>query len=121
VEAHTPSVYYWWWQYLKRNEGYIQTCHDGGQGPCSELYSDFGDVRGDHFATWWRAKGKYLFAEPDKKYEFKRVTKPLPDVAYSDDSVMIVQVPLGEPSTALIAQFKDLLDFCNRENNVSGQ
>jgi hypothetical protein len=85
------------------------------------LYSDFGDVRGDHFATWWRAKGKYLFAEPDKKYEFKRVTKPLPDVAYSDDSVMIVQVPLGEPSTALIAQFKDLLDFCNRENNVSGQ
>lgn len=108
-----PSVYYWWWQYLKRNQEYIQTCNDGGRGPCSALYSDFGDVRGDHFATWWRAKGKYLFAEPDKKYEFKRVTEPLPEAAYSDNSVMIVQVPLGESATAMFQRFKSLYALCN--------
>jgi hypothetical protein len=109
------SVYYWWWQYLKRNVDYIQTCNEGGSGPCSKLYLDFGDVRGDHFATWWRAKGKYLFAEPDKKYEFKRVTEPLLEEAYSDKSVMIVQVPLGEPATATFRRFKRLFAQANHE------
>jgi hypothetical protein len=47
------SVYYYWWEYLRRHEGYRDTCQADGQGLHSELYSVFGNVRADDFHTWW--------------------------------------------------------------------
>ena len=26
------SVFYYWWEYLRRHEGYAETCRDGGKG-----------------------------------------------------------------------------------------
>lgn len=48
-------VYYWWWEYLKRHTGYLQTCAEGG-GEFESLYQDFGDVRGDDFWEWWTSQ-----------------------------------------------------------------
>src|SRR5262249_16591704 len=60
------SVYYWWWEYLRRNPQYRKTCESGGLGPLADLYKDFGDVRNDNFKAWWKEndRGAMLFARP---------------------------------------------------------
>jgi hypothetical protein len=65
-EAWENTFYFWWWCYLKRNQGYLQTCAAGGEGEFASLYQDFGDVRGDEFRLWWHqdGRGARLFAEP---------------------------------------------------------
>ena len=57
------SVFYYWWEYLRRHEGYRQTCEAGGSGEFAKLYADFGDVRSDDFWSWWKMHS-HLFAEP---------------------------------------------------------
>lgn len=58
------SVYYWWYEYLRRHEGYRQFCVTG-EGTFSELYADFGDIHayGDDFRSWFYEVGFDLFAE----------------------------------------------------------
>jgi hypothetical protein len=57
------SHYYFWWEYLRRHEGYKKCCERGGIGGYSKLYEDFGDVHKDEFLIWWEKK-KYLFVSP---------------------------------------------------------
>jgi hypothetical protein len=47
------SVYYYWWEYLRRHEGYKETCRNGGSGEYTVLYADFGDVHAGSFLSWW--------------------------------------------------------------------
>ncbi len=47
------SVYYYWWEYLRRHDGYRTTCAHKGEGEHAELYKQFGDVHGSDFHTWW--------------------------------------------------------------------
>jgi hypothetical protein len=47
------SVYYWWYEYLKRNTEYQKTCLQKGKGKCSEIYKHFGDVNVLNFKEWW--------------------------------------------------------------------
>ena len=58
------NIYYLWWEYLRRHDGYRQCCERGGAGPYSKLYSDFGDVHAGEFKMWWRERCVRLFAEP---------------------------------------------------------
>lgn len=60
------SVYYWWYEYLKRNVDYRNTCQNKGIGKCSALYDLFGDVHDISFRQWWTKddRGAVLFAEP---------------------------------------------------------
>ena len=63
-EPYESSPYYYFWLFLKENSDYLSTCNQAGEGLCSELYLDFGDVRSDHFMGWWRDRGRHLFCEP---------------------------------------------------------
>lgn len=47
------SVYYYWWEYLRRNTAYRVTCENGGQGEHAELFEWFGNVHATDFHTWW--------------------------------------------------------------------
>ena len=47
------SVYYWWFEYLRRNEQYKLTCENNGYGDCEELFKLFGDVTSTDFKKWW--------------------------------------------------------------------
>ena len=44
AEPWQCSVYYYWWEYLRRHEGYKRTCAQGGRGRYAKLYEDFGNV-----------------------------------------------------------------------------
>lgn len=60
------SVFYYWWEYLRRHEGYRQTCEAGGIGQFAKLYADFGDVHSGDFWSWWKSHS-HLFAEPEAR------------------------------------------------------
>ena len=47
------SVYYYWWEYLRRHTGYRQTCERGGDGEHADLFEKFGDVHATDFHDWW--------------------------------------------------------------------
>lgn len=57
------SVYYFWWEFLRRSQRYRKCCDEGGKGRLSGLYRDFGDVRDPKFDRWWHAHA-HIFAEP---------------------------------------------------------
>ena len=60
------SIYYLWWEFLRRHDGYKKTCENGGDGKYAELYADFGNVHEATFKEWWTkdGRGARLFAEP---------------------------------------------------------
>ena len=47
------SVYYYWWEYLRRHEGYRATCLAGGEGEHALLFRWFGNVHQGDFHDWW--------------------------------------------------------------------
>jgi len=60
----TDSIYYLWFEYLKRSEKYKTACANNGKG-MAKLYKDFGNIF-EHegvegFWSWWNEKGQYLF------------------------------------------------------------
>lgn len=107
--AWQRSVYYWWWEYLRRNENYKQTCQNGGKGKCATLYKDFGDVFATDFKTWWSEgdRGARLFAEP-----------PTPSIQVIEegivlkaakDKTLVLEVPLNLPKNYLVKRFREIL------------
>lgn len=47
------SIYYFWWEYLRRHSGYEEVCRNGGRGEHELLYQYFGNVHAGDFHTWW--------------------------------------------------------------------
>ena len=122
-EQFKNSVYYLWWEYLRRSEAYKKCCSSGGKGKLKNIYQDFGDVFSMDFKTWWQTneRGSNLFAEHlPPKFETINV---LPDEV-TMNQVMLLQVPLALPKRLLMAEFQKLLNAHHagkrgRRNNVS--
>lgn len=91
------SPYYWWFEYLKRNENYRDCCHNGGSGPLANLYADWGVVLNDTpFKAWWYERGYDLFAEKRASIELQELASPSQwDPAWTNEEVMVVAVPLS--------------------------
>ena len=65
---YRTTVYYLWWEFLRRSDAYREFCSYAGTkepGRFSALYEDFGDVFSTDFNVWWRTsdRGANLFAE----------------------------------------------------------
>ncbi|QYG05637.1 hypothetical protein [Janthinobacterium sp. PAMC25594] len=96
-----PSPYYWWFQYLKRNDDYLACCERGGEGEHADLYLDWGDVRTDDFDKWFYMHGDMLFREPhvpDKLTEIQSASE-LDGIDWS--AVMVVVNPIRIGSKVL--------------------
>ena len=95
---------------MKRSDAYLETCQNNGQGPCSSIYPDFGDVRGDDFKAWWTEEGRgvRLFAEPRAEDMVRVLEKgELPE---TDDQTLTISIPLYFPREFIIRTISDLLD-----------
>jgi hypothetical protein len=99
------SVYYHWWEYLRRHKGYRSTCERSGRGQYGKLYRDFGDVHATDFWTWWKAH-TVLFAEPSPRH----VSVATDASAALPDDTLLVVVPLENKASFTVRQFKRLLE-----------
>jgi len=117
------SVYYYWWEYLRRSMVYKQTCENEGKGRLAKLYADFGNVweeKGNELDTFWHwwVNHCHLFCEP--------TSRKLEEVTVSDtqtsDSEMIIRVPLEMRAAHLVRQFRKMLsDNKQRVERARGQ
>lgn len=107
------SVYYWWWEYLRRNDAYKICCEKGGQGELAKLYADFGDVHAMDFKQWWTEnnRGGILFTEQVAE-DILRELNPEQAASlgtWNRTDFMVVLVPLSQPKRHLTKRFTTLL------------
>lgn len=91
------SPYYWWFQYLRRHEGYLACCERGGSGEYADMYLDWSDVRTDDFDEWFYMYGKLVFGEPpvlDMLTEIKSASE-LEGIDWSAVMVVINPIKIG--------------------------
>lgn len=107
AETWQCSVYYYWWEYLRRHDGYRRTCEAGGKGAHAALYADMGNVHEGDFWSWW-VKHDVLFAEP-KPREVSVVSKGQ-DIDHSVKDVIYLSVPLENTLKLSTLQFRRLIE-----------
>ena len=116
AEAWQNSVYYWWWEYLRRSDAYKRCCKQKGEGKLAALYNDFGDVfayETADFWTWWTEKvndyetrGEYLFAE-----QIARKMEVSDNADFDDvEDTLIVKIPLEVRTQHLVRNFRRMLN-----------
>ena len=110
TEPFKNTVYYLWFEYLRRSELYKECCKNGGAGELSDLYADFGDVFSVEFKQWWQTdnRGIELFGEevaPDTMRIIERKTDLI-----LDDSVMVVSIPIFLPRKFIMKEMKKMLE-----------
>lgn len=84
------SVFYYWWEYLRRHDGYRETCEAGGVGKFAKLYADFGDVHAGDFWSWWKTHS-HLFAEPEAREA--EVFEPFSMQDQATDDFIYIRIP----------------------------
>lgn len=113
------SVYYLWWEFLRRHGGYKRCCENGGKGQYAKLYVDFGDVHGVSFRQWWTAadRGARLFSEPPLPTSL-HVIKPSQAEGLSEaverGSLLLIAVPINLRKRFITQKFNKILSKFNR-------
>ena len=104
------SVYYYWWEYLRRHEGYRQCCAKGGKGEYAKLYADFGDVHAhDDFWRWWSKEGhSELFCEPTARKIRVLDEKSRFEPTLSHDTLTL-ELPLEIRTAYLVSAIRSVL------------
>jgi hypothetical protein len=104
------SPYYWWWEYLRRNKDYLECCEKDGNGKLSDLYKDFGDVRGESFREWWRVKAVPLFAEKRSDIRVDEIeNKDEIPSEWDKEDLMILRISLGMDKKSIKKIFNQIL------------
>lgn len=106
----TNSPFYWWFNFLRLNEGYKATAEANGIGICAEQYADFGDIYTVDFKEWWLKQGHArLFAEKPSSYTMK-IAKNESDLAeFNSDEALNVVIPLTWTRTDIERRFAELV------------
>lgn len=103
AEPWQCSVYYYWWEYLRRHEGYRVTCMNGGVGEHADLYRDFGDVHANDFWGWWR-EHTLLFSEPPTR----GIQECVLNTPFGEHELNL-SIPLEVRSAILVRMFRRIL------------
>lgn len=105
------SVYYLWFEFLKRHEGYRQHCQSG-DGAYAKLFADFGDVHsyGDDFRSWFYNYGIDLFAEAATPLEviFSQHISGIEKATGTDvdNKYVYAAIPIGQTTAHSLEQIR---------------
>ena len=103
------SPYFYWWAFMREWDAYTECCANGGTGPLSKLYEDFGDLRDledDDFMDWWKDGGRMLFCEPEEQgVEFL----PAAPVHHDDENRVLISVPVSGDLDRIVAEIRNTL------------
>jgi hypothetical protein len=113
------SVYYFWWEFLKRHEGYKKTCESGGKEQYARLYADFGNVHNVSFAEWWNEgnRGARLFSEPALPNSVMPLTAKDIDALpenWDSQSLLIVAIPLSLRKRYILQRLTKIVSQYNK-------
>ncbi len=118
------KIYEYWFEYLKRSEGYKECCEAGGVGEYWALHEDFGNVHAVTFDQWW-PEHKHLFLEKVTRPPMDRITNidQLSQRDFDDPDTLIINVNIYEESSVLTDALRKLLkqvaSFKHREKDDS--
>jgi hypothetical protein len=94
---------------MREWDAYSECCANGGTGPLSTLYEDFGDLRDledDDFMDWWKDGGRMLFCEPEEQgVEFL----PAAPVHHDDENRVLISVPVSGDLDRIVAEIRSTL------------
>jgi len=109
TEPFKDSVYFLWFEFLKRSEKYRLCCERGGEGDLSDIYADFGDIYNVDFKTWWQkdSRGARLFAE-ESGTDSMRIIRGEDELNLSED-VLNVCIPLDYSSKFIHTKLRKML------------
>jgi len=102
------SVYYFWYEYLRRHEGYRDACQTGGVGPFAEQLATFGNVHELDFARWW---GQHfdLFAEPNPAFLVHKRQLQRGESIQRSAFIEYMQIDLRFSETDIVRRVRDLV------------
>jgi len=108
------SVYYLWWEFLRRHNGYKETCENGGKGKYEKIYGDFGNVHQGTFRDWWTKddRGARLFAEPPLPGSVVVLTPKEFDTlpkGWDSGSLLVAAIPLRLPKRFIQQRLSKIL------------
>ena len=111
----TDSIYYLWFEYLKRSEKYKTACANNGKG-MAKLYKDFGNMF-EHegvegFWSWWNEKGQYLFGI-EATQEIVEFDSADGVVGYED--YKLIAIPKNITATTIKKRLNKLVDDMKSE------
>ena len=113
ADGYQCSVFYYWWAFLRENAAYRACCDEHGQGPLQDLYSFFGDVRGDDFVAWWsfggNGRGGGSYAGRDLFCESVLDPITIGPVREGDVSHVQLSVPVIPDLKRLTAEFQRVM------------
>lgn len=99
------SVYYYWYEYLRRHEGYEETCLNDGIGPRAEQFVTFGDVHALDFGEWWGERF-WMFEEKRPVRRLKQAPTLDSRGFPVDRDTLYVEVDLTAPPSKLLKEFR---------------
>lgn len=102
------SVFYYWYEYLRRHDGYAECCESGGLGEWAELYEDFGNVHRGDFFSWWHSHYS-LFMEPNPAFLVHKKQLREGQAISRNPFVEYVQLDLRFSETDIIRRVRHLL------------
>jgi hypothetical protein len=106
AKPYERSVYFYWWAFLRENEAYLARCEAGGEGPMSDLYADFGDVRDGSFMGWWTSGKRMLFCEPEEAEIVSYLSPPTEPIG---DERVLVSIPVTGDLDRTMAELRKML------------
>lgn len=107
---YTECIYYLWYEFLKLNEGYKQTCvkRKNADKRKQVVYEDFGNIHNQTFREFWKSKGEYLFGV--ETYSHVEVLNNATDyMDFADEDMLTVAIPLSAPKRTLQRELNTLL------------
>ncbi len=106
---YEESVYYLWFEYLRRNEKYKEYCEtEKGKSTktVEKLYKDFGDIHNIEFKDWWRVRGAELFCEQVDLERVEEISNVEQFKQRQSDNVLTLAIPLNKPKVWVESQIK---------------
>ena len=131
----TYSLYYLWFEYLKRSEKYKKACANNGKG-MKKIYDDFGDIfkfktdangyteADDFYKNWWEKdnRGARLFGirAVDELKQFASMDDVL-SLQNDIDDYEIVVLPKSMPKTIMRKRLGELVTQLESKNVDRGK
>jgi len=142
------SVYYLWYEYLRRNEKYKAYCGKNafptnvkvksieelrklayensktrkkGTKTIAKLYEDFGVIHSVGFKSWWRERGRFLFCEKVDLQRVEEISSTKEYEEYQADEVLTIAIPINKNVAWLRQQINDKISLKRKEYGVGSR